>query len=122
MIDEEKKWFDKCEKLYPKLAYGRCCAVCQSRYLMTPATEIHHIQPRAHKALRFHYLNLMPLCHKCHQLITDKKLDEPITTKHREWLQQMANKDFKGMLIARGLTKAEYYQAQYRKLKELVLL
>ena len=39
--------------------------------------------------------------HTCHQLITDKKLDEPITTKHREWLQQMSVKDFKGYLIAK---------------------
>ena len=121
MVDEEKKWFDRCEKLYPKLAYGRCCAVCQSKWLMTPASEIHHIMPRVHKMLRFDPMNLMPLCHYHHQLITDKKLDEPITTKHREWLQQMANKDFKGMLIARGLTKAEYYEEQYRKLKELIL-
>ena len=121
MTDEER-WFNKCEKLYPKLAYGRPCAVCASKYLMTPATEVHHIQPRVHKMLRFHYLNLMPVCHKCHQLITDKKLDEPITTKHREWLQKMSVKDFKGMLIARGITKAEYYQEQYNKLKQLVLI
>lgn len=121
-MTEEERWFEKCEKLYPKLAYGRPCAVCASKYLMTAATEVHHIQPRVHKALRFHYLNLMPLCHYHHQLITDKKLDEPITTEHREWLQKMANKDFKGMLLAKGMTKAEYYEQQYRKLKELVLI
>lgn len=120
-MDEEKKWFDRCEKLYPKLALGRSCAVCASQYKITPATEIHHIQPRIHKMLRFHYLNLMPLCHYHHQLITDKKLDEPITTKHREWLQNMANKDIKGYCIAHGITKAEYYQQRYKELKELVL-
>lgn len=120
-MTEEERWFDRCEKLYPKLAYGRPCAVCASKYLMTPATEVHHIQPRIHKALRFHYLNLMPLCHYHHQLITDKKLDEPITTEHREWLQKMANKDFKAICIARGITKAEYYKKQYNILKELIL-
>ncbi|MBR5584018.1 MAG: HNH endonuclease [Lachnospiraceae bacterium] len=120
MTDEERA-FEKCERLYPKLAYGRPCYVCASKHLMTPATEVHHIMPRVHKMLRFEPLNLMPLCHKHHQLITDKKLDEPITTKHREWLQQMSVKDFKGMLIARGMTKAEYYEQQYRKLKEMIL-
>lgn len=72
--------------------------------------------------LRHHYLNLLPVCHTCHQLITDKKLDEPITTKHREWLVKMANKDFKGFLIARGMTKAEYYRERYEEIKRLVLL
>ena len=49
-------------------------------------------------------------------------MTEPISDQHREWLQKMANKDLKGMLIAKGMTKAEYYEAQYRKLKELVLI
>lgn len=121
-MTEEEKWFDKCDKLYPKLAVGRPCAVCASKWLVRPATEVHHIMPRMHKMLRHHYLNLIPVCHECHQLITDKKLDEPITTKHREWLQRMANKDFKGYLIAHGITKAEYYQQRYKELKELVLI
>lgn len=120
-MDKEEYWFNKCEKLYPKLSYGRCCAVCASKWKVVPATEMHHIQPRMHKMLRFHPLNLVPLCHTCHQLITDKKLDEPITTKHREWLQKMATKDFKGYLIAKGLTKAEYYEWCYKQLKELIL-
>lgn len=120
-MDKEKEWFDKCDKLYPKLAYGRPCFVCASQHKMTPATEVHHIMPRMHRMLRHHYLNLMPLCHYHHQLITDKKLDEPITTKHREWLQKMANKDFKGYCIAHGITKAEYYQQRYKELKELML-
>jgi 5-methylcytosine-specific restriction endonuclease McrA len=118
---DEDKWFDKCDKLYPRLADGRCCAVCQSLYRNTPATEVHHIQPRVHRLLRFHPWNLMPLCHKHHQEITDKKLDEPITTKHREWLENMARKDFKGYCIAKGVTKAEYYEYCYNMLKELIL-
>ena len=120
-VTEENKWFDKCDKLYPKLAYGRPCAVCASKWKMTNATEVHHIQPRVHRMLRFHYLNLLPVCHTCHQLITDKKLDEPITTQHREWLQKMANKDFKGYCITHGITKAEYYEQRYKELKELIL-
>lgn len=120
-MKKEEYWFNKCEKLYPKLSYGRCCAVCASKWKVVPATEIHHIQPRMHGMLRFHPLNLIPLCHTCHQLITDKKLDEPITTKHREWLQKMATKDFKGYLIAKGITKEEYFEWCYKQLKELIL-
>lgn len=120
-MKDENYWFNKCEKLYPQLRYGRPCAVCASRWRVTPASELHHIQPRMHNMLRFHPLNLIPLCHHCHQLITDKKLDEPITTAHREWLQKMANKDFKGYLIAKGMTKEEYFHQQYLILKDLIL-
>lgn len=120
-MDREEYWFNKCEKLYPKLAYGRCCAVCHSKWKIVPATEIHHIRGRVIKLLRFHPLNLMPLCHSCHELITRKELDEPITTKHKEWLDKMALKDFKGYCIAKGITKAEYYELCYKQIKELVL-
>lgn len=118
---DEDKWFDKCDRLYPRLADGRPCAVCLSKWKMTPATEIHHIEPRVHRLLRFHYLNLLPVCHDCHDKITNKQLDEPITTKHREWLHQMTLKDFKGYCIAHGITKAEYYQERYNELKQLCL-
>lgn len=118
---EEDVWFDKCEALYPKLAHGRACAVCLSKYKVVEATEMHHVIPRVHRLLRFHYMNLIPLCHSCHEKITNKQLDEPITTKHREWLHQMSLKDIKGYCIAHGITKAEYYQARYKELKELVL-
>ena len=120
-VTDEDKWFDKCDKVYPKLAYGRPCAVCLSKYLVRPATEMHHIEPRVHRLLRFHYLNLLPVCHDCHVKITNKELDEPITTKHREWLHQMSLKDFKGYCITHGITKAEYYQQRYEELKKLIL-
>lgn len=120
-VTDEDKWFDKCDRLYPRLADGRPCAVCLSKWKMTPATEIHHIQPRVHRLLRFHILNLLPVCHDCHDKITNKKIDEPITTQHREWLQKMANKDFKGYCIAHGITKQEYYEQCYKIMKNLIL-
>lgn len=121
-VTDEQKMFDKCEKLYPQLSYGRCCAVCQSVWKTgVPAEDMHHIMPRMHKVLRFEPLNLLPVCRKCHQLLTDHKIDEPISTKHREWLQRMSQKDIKGYCIAHGMTVAEYYEKQYRKLKDLVL-
>lgn len=71
--------------------------------------------------LRFELLNLIPLCAECHQKIHDGKLTEPISEQHREWLVKQNNKSFKGVLIARGITKAEYYAEQYDKMKSLIL-
>ena len=121
-VTPEQKTYDKCDRLYPQLRHGRCCMACLSVWRVRPADHIHHIERRGNKMLRFEPLNLIPLCAECHQKIHDGKMTEPISEQHREWLQKMANKDFKGMLIAKGMTKAEYYEAQYRKLKELVLL
>ena len=120
-MSREEVWFNRCEKTYPKLSYGRCCAVCASKWKVVPATEIHHVIPRVFHLLRFHPLNLVPLCHHCHEEITNKRLDEPITTKHREWLEKMAQKDFKGYLIAKGITREEYYEWCYKQLKQLIL-
>jgi len=118
----EEKVFDKCDKLYPQLRHGRCCLACLARWKVTPATEIHHIIHRGNKMLRFELLNLIPLCSYHHQMIHAGKLTEPISEQQREWLVRMSNKDFKGMLIAKGMTKEEYYLEQYKKMKEQVLL
>lgn len=120
-VTDEQKIFDKCDKLYPHLRYGRCCALCLSVWKITPADCIHHIIHRDNLKMRFFLPNLIPLCNKHHMMIHEGKITEPISEQHREKLQQMAQKDFKGMLIARGLTKAEYYQEQLEKIKENIL-
>lgn len=71
--------------------------------------------------MRYELLNLLPVCWECHQKIHDGKLTEPISEQHRDWLNNMANKDFKGLCIARGITKAEYYAEQYKRMKENLL-
>ena len=71
--------------------------------------------------MRFEVLNLIPLCWECHEKIHAGKATEPISEQHREWLVKQANKDFKGVCIARGITKEEYYKAQYERMKGLIL-
>lgn len=118
---DEQKIYDKCDALYPKLRHGRCCVVCQLLWRMVPADHIHHIIPRAIPITRFYLPNLMPLCAKHHQMIHDGKLTEPIPEQLRDHLQQMANKNLKGYCIAKGITKAEYFQEQYDLIKEQIL-
>jgi len=118
----EQKIYDKCDKTYPQLRHGRCCMACLSAWRVKPADHIHHIIHRGNPMLRFEILNLIPLCAECHQKIHEGKLTEPISEQHREWLVRQSNKSFKGILIARGITKAEYYQEQYEKLKQLILI
>lgn len=120
-VTPEQKIFDKCDKLYPQLRNGRPCACCLSVWKVKPATEIHHIIHRGNLHLRFELLNLIPLCADCHRKIHEGKLTEPISEQHREWLTKQANKDFKGILIARGLTKEEYYKLQYDRMKGMLL-
>lgn len=117
----EEKIYDRCDKLYPQLRYGRCCAACLSVWRVRPADHVHHIIHRGNPMLRFEILNLIPLCAECHEKIHAGKLTEPISEQHRDWLIKQNNKSFKGVLIARGITKAEYYQEQYDKMKSLIL-
>lgn len=117
----EQKMFDKCDKLYPRLRDGRPCMACLVRWRIRPADHIHHIIHRGNPMLRFEVLNLIPLCAECHQKIHDGKLTEPISEQQRDWLIQQNNKSFKGVLIARGLTKEEFYREQYNKIKSLIL-
>lgn len=120
-VTDEQKIYDKCDKLYPQLRFGRCCALCQSMWRITPADCIHHIIHRGNPMMRFYLPNLIPLCNKHHQMIHNGEINEPISERHRDHLTQMNNKSFKGVLIARGLTKAEYFEEQYRKMKEQIL-
>lgn len=118
---DEQKIYDKCDKLYPQLRHGRCCYACLGLWRVRPAEHIHHIIRRANPITRFYLPNLLPLCAECHEKIHAGKLTEPITEQHREHLVKMANKSLKGICIARGITKAEYYQQQYEKIKEIIL-
>jgi hypothetical protein len=118
----EQKMMDRCEKLYPKLSYGRCCLACLGAYKITPSEHIHHVIGRANPITRYYLPNLIPLCAKHHQMIHDGKMTEPITDLQREHLQQLANKSLKGICIARGITKAEYFEEQYKQIKEQVLI
>lgn len=117
----EQKIFDKCDKLYPQLRHGRCCVPCLVAWRVTPADHIHHIIGRANPITRFYLPNLLPVCWKCHEKIHAGKLTEPISEQQREHLTQLANKSLKGMCIARGITKAEYFQEQYKIMKEQIL-
>lgn len=121
-MTEEERMFDRCEKLYPKLRHGRCCIPCLLAWRITPADHMHHIMPRRHLITRFMLINLLPVCWKCHEKIHAGKLTEPISEQQREYLQKLANKDLKGLCIARGITKAEYYAEQYKQMKEQVLI
>lgn len=120
-VTDEQKIFDKCDKLYPQLRVGRCCALCQSMWKITPADHIHHIIRRNVLITRFYLPNLIPLCAKHHQMIHDGKLTEPISEQHREHLQKLANKNLKGYCITKGITKAEFFQEQYNLIKEQIL-
>lgn len=117
----EEKAFDKCEKLYPKLAYGRCCINCLSEWRVTPATQIHHIIRRNCLHLRFDPQNLVPLCFDCHRKIHDGKLTEAISEEHRERLHKLSLRDTKAVCLLNGITKEELYLSQYEKMKQLLL-
>lgn len=121
-LTADQKAFDKCDKLYPKLRAGRCCIPCLTAWRVRPADHIHHIVGRANPITRFMLLNLMPVCWECHQKIHAGKLTEPISEQHRTYLNQMANKSLKGICIARGITKAEYFEEQGKIIKENILL
>ena len=120
-VTAEQKIYDKCDKLYPKLAYGRCCLACLAAWRVRPCTEVHHYIRRANPITRFELLNLIPLCHECHEKIHAGKLHEPISEEQKEWLNKLANKSLKGICIARGITKEEYFKEQYERLKEQIL-
>lgn len=121
-VTDEQKIYDKCDRLYPQLRHGRCCLACLAAWRVRPADVIHHIVRRANPITRFELCNLIPLCSECHDKIHAGKLHEPISQEQLEWLNKLANKSLKGICIARGITKAEYFQAQYEKIKENILL
>lgn len=118
---DEQKIFDKCDKLYPQLRHGRCCYACLTVWRIRPADVIHHIIRRSNPITRFELRNLMPLCAECHEKIHAGKLTEPISEQHKDWLNRLANKNLKGICIARGITKAEYFAEQLQKIKENIL-
>lgn len=120
-MTEEERIFNRCEQLYPKLRHGRCCIPCLVAWRVRESTEVHHIYSRRHLTTRFYLLNLMPVCAECHAKIHAGKLTEPISEQQREHLQNLANKDIKGLCIARGITKAEYFREQYKIIKEQLL-
>lgn len=121
-ITAEQKIYDKCDRLYPQLRHGRCCLACLAAWRVRPADVIHHVIRRANPITRFELLNFIPLCNECHQKIHDGKLHEPISQEQMEWLVRLSNKSLKGICIARGITKAEYFQEQYNKIKENILI
>ncbi len=118
---EEDKWFDKCDALYPKLSYGRCCRVCESLWRQVPAECIHHYIRRGTLITRFYLPNLIPLCTKHHQMIHEGKLSEPLSEELKDHLTKMGNKNLKGYCIAKGITKAEYFEQCYKIMKENLL-
>jgi len=118
----EQKIFDKCDKLYPQLRHGRCCLACLAAWRVRPADCIHHYIRRANLITRFEILNFIPLCNECHEKIHAGKLHEPLSEEQKEWLNKQANKSLKGICIARGITKEEYFKQQYERMKQLVLI
>ena len=118
---KEEKLIEKGDKLYPQLRFGRCCIPCLIKYKVVPATEMHHIIRRSNPITRFELLNLLPVCASCHRKIHDGKLHEPISPEHLEWLTQLSNKSLKGICIARGITREEYFEEQINKIKGQIL-
>lgn len=117
----EEKIIEKGDRLYPKLCYGRCCIPCLIKYRVRPAENMHHIIRRANPITRFELLNLLPVCAECHAKIHAGKLHEPISEEHMNWLIQLSNKSLKGICIARGITREEYFEQQLKKIKEQIL-
>lgn len=118
---KEEKIIEKGDKLYPQLRFGRCCIPCLLKYKVVPATEMHHIIRRSNPITRFELLNLLPVCASCHRKIHDGKLHEPISQEHLEWLTQLSNKSLKGICIARGITREEYFEEQIKRIKDQIL-
>lgn len=121
-VTAEQKIYDKCDKLYPQLRHGRCCLACLAAWRVCPADVIHHFIRRANPLTRFELLNLIPLCNACHEKIHAGKLHEPISEEQKDWLVRLSNKSLKGLCIARGITKEEYFHQQMERLKEQILL
>lgn len=49
------------------------CRDCQSRGVITEATEVHHVAKlRSRPDLRLEPSNVMPLCHACHEVRTGR--------------------------------------------------
>lgn len=120
-VTDEQKIYDKCDKLYPQLRHGRCCYLCLAAYKVVPSDHIHHIIGRANPITRFYLPNLLPVCAKHHEMIHAGKITSPVSDQHMEHLMKLANKSLKGICIARGITKAEYFQEQLERLKEQIL-
>lgn len=118
---KEEVVFDKCDRLYPKLSYGRCCQNCLAEWRITPATQIHHIIHRNCLHLRFNPLNLIPLCAECHRKIHDGRLTEAISQQQRDKLIKLSQRDTKAVCLLRGITKEELWTEQYNILKQLIL-
>lgn len=117
----KQQMMDRCERLYPKLRYGRCCLACLAAWRVRPADVIHHYIRRANPITRYYLPNLIPLCQECHQKIHDGKLTEPISEQQKEYLTRLANKSLKAICIAKGITEDEYFREQYERMKEQIL-
>lgn len=102
------------DRLYPQLSKGRYCVCCGARQ-----TEIHHIIPRAHKLLRWDLINLVPLCHECHQKVhANKKYLELFLPKSRfEYLDGLKNQNFKQYLLEHNLTAEDFYKLKEKDIK-----
>lgn len=121
-VTTDQKMLDKGDRLYPQLRHGRCCLACLAAWRVRPADVIHHYIRRANPITRLELLNLIPLCNECHNKIHAGKLHEPISDEQKEWLTHLANKSLKGICIAKGLTKAEYFAKQIERIKEQILI
>lgn len=115
---EEDVWLNKCEALYPRLAYGRPCAVCLSKWDVTDATHIKLIVETANVHLRFFLENMMPVCDK-HKNAKTEEL--PVGQKTLNKLKKINTKNTIGICIAKGITKTEMLKSFYYKMKELIL-
>lgn len=109
---------DTLDRLYPKLSKGRICAICG----FSPATEMHHIVRRDNLVLRWDYQNLMPLCHRCHTLVTDGKVraDSYIPSTQRSYLAKMKYKNIRDYLLEHALTRDEFLELKRKELNEKI--
>ena len=103
------------DRLVQMLCVNHRCHICGAH----DAQAIHHIVGRANMALRYDFVNLLPVCHECHRQIHDKGLDVSkfIAPQRWQYLQQIKNKSYRDLLIFEYMqTEREFLQSAKQEL------
>jgi hypothetical protein len=91
------------DKAFQRLAIGKQCHFCNS-----PATEIHHLEPRANKLYRYDQRNALPICRKHHFDLHNGDLKNPTID-----LPRIGLKDY---LLRNGLIYKEFLELKKEEL------
>lgn len=73
----------------------------------------HHHYSRRHKLLRWDIKNIIPLTERQHRLVHDGKMN--YVCKHKDYLQQMANKNYKDWLFEHNITDDQFVLMKYNE-------